>query len=86
MCAREGRREDLPRGQPASGMLTRNAREGGPVLGQITAPHFVAGIVLDENYRVVEAAPIVKYMLGWTSTKVGTYCRSKKWNVRKVTT
>lgn len=39
------------------------------VLVRIEAPHFVAGIVFDRR-RVVEAAPIVRYMRGWLAERV----------------
>lgn len=49
------------------------------VLVQVTAPHFVAGVVVG-----VLAAPIVKYMATWSLTKIQTYCASKKWKCEKV--
>jgi hypothetical protein len=45
---------------------------------RITAPHFVAELVA-ANGCVVEAAPIVKYMMGWNGAQVARYCRSKGW-------
>lgn len=45
---------------------------------QITAPHFVAGIVACDGC-VTEAAPILRYMLGWDGHKVAGYCRRKGW-------
>ena len=53
------------------------------MLAAITAPHFCAGIVVTEDV-VTEAAPIVKYMRGWTRDKVREYVRSKGWSVRVV--
>lgn len=47
---------------------------------RITAPHFVAGLLLEKD-RVVMTAPILKYMLGWHVVKVKTYARKKKWLV-----
>jgi len=52
-------------------------------LAEIDAPHFNCGIVL-QNDRVVEAAPIVKYMKGWTRMRVRSYCRDKGWKVSVV--
>lgn len=52
-------------------------------LALIDAPHFYAGIVL-QNDRVVEAADIVKYMRGWTRMRVRGYCRNKGWKVSVV--
>lgn len=45
---------------------------------QIAAPHFTAGVVL-ANFRVTDAAPVVKYMRGWRSVEVLNYCRRKGW-------
>lgn len=44
---------------------------------RITAPHFVAGVF---GHEVVEkAAPILKYMVGWTLERVQVYATSKHW-------
>jgi hypothetical protein len=53
------------------------------MLLQITAPHFCAGVDL-ENNKVIAYAPIVKYMKGWTENKIRNYCKSKKWDVKEV--
>lgn len=50
------------------------------MLAQIDAKHFCAGIILKDE-KVVEAAPIVKYMIGWNRDKVRSYCKSKEWKV-----
>ena len=50
------------------------------ILAAIDAPHFYAGIVL-QNDRVVEAADIVKYMRKWSRDKVRDYCQNKNWRV-----
>lgn len=54
-------------------------------LAAIDAPHFFAGIVL-QNDVVVEAADIVKYMRKgkWTRDKVRDYCKRKGWKVTVV--
>jgi hypothetical protein len=44
---------------------------------RIVASHFVAG--LEATDRVVRAAPILKYMIGWNGVKVAGYCISKGW-------
>jgi len=44
---------------------------------RITANHFVAGIDLESNI----AAPIIKYMIGWSEKKVINYCKTKNWIV-----
>jgi hypothetical protein len=52
-------------------------------LAEIDAPHFHCGIVLQDN-RVVEAAPIVRYMRKWTRERVRDYCIQKGWKVSVV--
>lgn len=44
----------------------------------IDAGYFYAGVVA-ENGKVVRAAPIVKYMRGWTTDQVVAYARKKRW-------
>jgi hypothetical protein len=53
------------------------------LLAQITAPHFTAGIVL-ENDRVVTVPPILKYMWGWHRNYVRDYCKRKGWTITVV--
>lgn len=53
------------------------------MLVQITAPHMCSGIILEDDV-VTEAAPIVRYMVGWNRDRVRDYCRQKGWNVRIV--
>jgi hypothetical protein len=49
---------------------------------RIEAPHFVAGVDVDEkDDRVVHAAPIVSYMRGWSAARVLAYCAKKDWSV-----
>jgi hypothetical protein len=43
---------------------------------QITAPHFCAGVVVG-----VRAAPIVRYMVGWTFPQIVQYCSKKRWHL-----
>jgi len=52
-------------------------------LAVIVAPHFYCGIVLRED-RVIEAAPIVRYMRGWSRDRVREYCAGKRWKVSVV--
>lgn len=49
-------------------------------LAQITAPHFTAGIVLQDD-RVTEAADIVRYMKRWSRDRVRNYCAGKGWRI-----
>ena len=55
------------------------------ILYQITARHFVAGIVVNDEHKVAEGAPIVNYMVTWPIGRVISYCRSKGWKIVKVT-
>lgn len=48
------------------------------VLVRIVAPHFVCGVVL-EGDTIVEAAPIVGYMLGRNGDWLRAYARRKGW-------
>jgi len=52
-------------------------------LVQISSSYFTAGIIL-EGKKVVKAAPILKYMLGWTLSRVLSYCKYKRWSVECV--
>ena len=49
------------------------------VLVRITAPHFCAGVVVRER-----AAPIVKYMTGWSADRIRAYCHNKRWRCEVV--
>jgi hypothetical protein len=51
------------------------------ILAQITGDKFCAGIYLVDA-RVVEAAPIVGRMKGWTRDRVRQYCSEKGWRHR----
>jgi len=53
------------------------------MLAQIKAPHFTAGIVLEDDVVSV-AAPIVKYMVGWHRNYVRDYCQKKRWKISVV--
>jgi hypothetical protein len=48
-------------------------------LVRITAPHFCAGLVFDRAGYVTEAAPILKYMIGWHISVVERYVGRKGW-------
>ena len=49
----------------------------------IQAPHFAAGLVV-VDWRVAEAAPILRYMLGWSRSRVEGYCAGKRWHLSTV--
>jgi len=53
-------------------------------LSQITARHFCAGIVHDRDGYVTEAAPILRYMRGWTRKAVRQYVEKKGWKLREL--
>lgn len=50
---------------------------------RISAPHFVCGVVAKAG-RIVTAAPIVAYMLGWDGRKFADYCKAKNWQWENV--
>ena len=52
-------------------------------LYRVEAPHFVAGLEV-EDFVVTRAAPIVKYMRGWSLAKTLNYCQSKSWTLQQV--
>ena len=56
-----------------------SASEGSERVLAIDAPHFNAGLVLVGG-KVIEAAPILRYMLGWELERVLAYCRRKGWS------
>lgn len=60
-------------------------REITETLVSIEAPHFCVGIVARDG-KVIEAAPIVRYMKGWTGREVADYCRKKGWRWEVVST
>lgn len=63
------------------GLLKAESRVGlALMLAAVDAPHFYCGIVL-KNDVVILAAPIVKYMRGWSRDKVRTYCKQKGWKI-----
>lgn len=52
-------------------------------LYRITAPHFVAGVIL-RGGRVVVAAPILRFAMGWDGAKLAAYCRRKGWTPERL--
>lgn len=50
---------------------------------QISAPHFTAGLVLSKDgEEIIGAAPIIKYMVGWTKQKAIQYADRKGWMIK----
>ena len=50
---------------------------------RIVAPHFVAGGSIDQG-KVIEVAPIIKYMVGWSPQKAKDYCDKKGWTIKRL--
>lgn len=53
------------------------------LLVQITAPHFCAGAIFelrDGEWACIEAAPIIRYMTGRSSTWLKSYAARKRWS------
>ncbi len=44
----------------------------------IYSPYFVAAVILEMGV-VVDAAPILRYMMGWSAVRVEGYCSRKGW-------
>lgn len=54
-------------------------------LYRITSPRFVAGFEATAELRVViNSAPILRYMQGWSINKVKEYCRKKHWRLKEL--
>jgi hypothetical protein len=53
------------------------------ILAQVSAPHFVAGIVLCDD-KVTKAAPILRFMRGWSRDRVRSHCHENNWDIRVV--
>lgn len=53
------------------------------VIVRVVAPHFVAGLVL-ENGRVVKAAPILRWAVGRTLPAIEQYCYRRQWILERV--
>lgn len=49
-----------------------------PTLVRVVAPHFVAGIELENNV-CVSAAPILRWAVGKSADELRTYFRCKGW-------
>jgi hypothetical protein len=55
------------------------------VLVRVTAPHFVAGVVIDaETAAVIAAAPILGYTLGWSARRLRKWVDFKRWEAERV--
>lgn len=58
---------------------SRRVTDGHPMI-IIDAPHFHAAVVIDDRtLRVVRAAPILRYMIGWDRQRVIAYAAKHGW-------
>lgn len=55
-----------------------------PWLVQVTAPHFCAGIVINERGMCVEAAPILRWCIGKRTGFLQDYVKRKGWKARTI--
>lgn len=53
-------------------------------LVRIMAPHFVAGVLVDDNMRVAVAAPILRWAVHRPIDWLASYCRGKGWGIEAV--
>ena len=59
-----------------------------PALGglyRVTAPHFVVGLIVADNGRIVRAPPIVSWARGKKLADIERCCRRRDWHLLKVT-
>lgn len=73
---------DVPKG--VGDRRAAEAAERDLVLARIAAPHFVAGLRIDDEELVVtDAAPILRYMIGWRVERVRDYAAKKGWDLHR---
>ncbi len=53
------------------------------MLLRISAPHFVAGVILWDGV-VVNAAPILRWSVGKTEGHLRDYCHRKHWQIETI--
>jgi hypothetical protein len=46
---------------------------------QITAPHMCAAVTA-KNGKIVQAAPILRTMIGWDGRMLANYCKKRGWS------
>lgn len=51
---------------------------------RVVAPHFVAGLVIDDNGYCGAAAPILAWSIGQGATDLSAYFKRKGWEARIV--
>jgi hypothetical protein len=47
---------------------------------RIVGPNFVAGLVIKDD-RVIHAAPILSYTIGWTTERVSALAQRRGWTI-----
>ena len=52
-------------------------------LYQIIAPHFTAGIEIEDGH-CIRCAPIIRYMMGKSYWWIRSYCRTKVWDMIEI--
>lgn len=56
------------------------------MLIRITAPHFVAAIISKGGTMTKgDAAPIIRYMKGWSVKRIRAYCERQGWQFEVLT-
>lgn len=50
-------------------------------LMRVVAPHFVAGLVLDDSGKCIEAAPILAASIGKSEAQLRSYFERRGWQV-----
>lgn len=82
-----GSRQDADLHQGSQAGQTRIAAHGNVGQGQkheivvgITSSYFCAGLVI-RGGKVIKAAPILRYMTGWTPERIKGYASRKGWKI-----
>ena len=80
---------DGPEAETAAATKTTTVAAGGAVTGgywpmntnlRIVGPNFVAGLIIS-NDRVIRAAPILGYAIGWTTERVSALAQRRGWSI-----
>ena len=73
----------LPVPEQRSNAMKSSGSSDYPLLYQVTARHMAAGFVIEDGV-IVEAAPIIHYVVGWREKQAFKYFHNRKWKVRRV--
>lgn len=52
---------------------------------QVRGPNFTAGVVFSRAEVATQAAPIIKWMKGWSFHQVVSYCKKRNWSCEVIT-